>query len=110
MTGLRTSGELPRDDVVAAMLQVLTQFVEAHGELVALVAALQGDVIELSDRVAGRSPAEVRADARALRGEAEQAGRHARRLVAQATSLTAQAVEIYEDAAQRDGDGRPEPV
>jgi hypothetical protein len=73
-------------DVIATMLGVMSQLVESNRALVELVASLQGDVLDLVE-ARDRWPAEVREEAAALRGEAEQAVQHAHRLIAEAEAI-----------------------
>jgi hypothetical protein len=75
------------------MLELMAQLVQSHRGLVELVAALQDDVLDLVEST-GRSPAELREDAQALRGEAAQAAQQAQRLIAEAQSLAGRAGEL----------------
>jgi len=80
------------------MLGVMSQLVESNRALVELVASLQGDVLDLVE-ARHRSPAEVRENAAALHGEAQQAVQHAHRLVAQAEAITQRNNDVDSGAA-----------
>jgi len=75
------------------MLGVMNQLVESNRALVELVAALQGDVLDLVES-RDRSPVDMLEGAVALRGEAEQAVQHAHRLIAEAQALAGRSADL----------------